>query len=59
MIIQWHSTQTALAVFCQRDYLLYQNRNAEAIALFSPFTKFKGQEIESVTLLRLGMIYEK
>tara|TARA_R110002124_G_scaffold75824_8_gene203249 strand:+ start:125 stop:1903 length:1779 start_codon:yes stop_codon:yes gene_type:complete len=54
------STQTALAVFAKGDYLLYQNRNTEAVALFqSILQKFKGQEIESVTLLRLGMIYEK
>ena len=54
------STQTALAVFAKGDYLLYQNRNAEAITLFqSILQKFKGQEIESVTLLRLGTVYEK
>jgi tetratricopeptide (TPR) repeat protein len=54
------STQTALAVFAKGDYLLYQNRNEEAIAQFqSILQKFKGQEIESVTLLRLGTIYEK
>jgi tetratricopeptide (TPR) repeat protein len=54
------STQTALAVFAKGDYLLYQNRNEEAIAQFqSILQKFKGQEIESVTLLRLGAIYEK
>ena len=54
------STQTALAIFAKGDYLLYQNRNTEAIALFqSILQKFKGQEIESVTLLRLGIVYEK
>ena len=54
------STQTALAVFAKGDYLLYQNRNAEAITVLqSILTKFKGQEIESVTLLRLGSVYEK
>jgi tetratricopeptide (TPR) repeat protein len=54
------STQTALAIFAKGDYLLYQNRNTEAVALFqSILQKFKGQEIEGVTLLRLGMIYEK
>lgn len=54
------STQTALAIFAKGDYLLYQNRNSEAIALFqSILQKFKGQEIESVTLLRLGTVYEK
>ena len=54
------STQTALAAFAKGDYLLYQNRNQEAIAQFqSILQKFKGQEIEAVTILRLGKIYEK
>jgi len=54
------STQTALKEFAKGDYLLYQNRNQEAIAQFQSILKtFKGQEIESVTLLRLGRVYEK
>jgi len=54
------STQTALKQFAKGDYLLYQNRNQEAIAQFQSILKsFKGQEIEAVTLLRLGKIYEK
>jgi tetratricopeptide (TPR) repeat protein len=54
------STQTALKEFAKGDYLLYQNRNQEAIAQFqSILEKYKGQEIEAVTLLRLGKIYEK
>lgn len=54
------STQTALKQFAKGDYLLYQNRNQEAIAQFQAILKsFKGQEIEAVTLLRLGKIYEK
>ncbi|MBA4317505.1 MAG: hypothetical protein C0412_03805, partial [Flavobacterium sp.] len=54
------STQTALKQFAKGDYLLYQNRNQEAIAKFqSILNSFKGQEIEAVTLLRLGKIYEK
>jgi len=54
------STQTALKQFAKGDYLLYQNRNQEAIAQFQSILKsFKGQEIEAVTLLRLGRIYEK
>ena len=54
------STQTALKQFAKGDYLLYQNRNQEAIAQFQSILKsFKGQEIEVVTLLRLGKIYEK
>ncbi|MBA4275180.1 tetratricopeptide repeat protein [Flavobacterium sp.] len=54
------STQTALKQFAKGDYLLYQNRDKEAIAQFQAILKsFKGQEIEAVTLLRLGKIYEK
>ena len=54
------STQTALKQFAKGDYLLYQNRNKEAEAKFQAILKsFKGQEIEAVTLLRLGKIYEK
>jgi tetratricopeptide (TPR) repeat protein len=54
------STQTALKQFAKGDYLLYQNRNQEAIVQFQAILKsFKGQEIEAVTLLRLGRVYEK
>ncbi|MDI5894239.1 tetratricopeptide repeat protein [Flavobacterium algoritolerans] len=54
------STQTALKQFAKGDYLLYQNRNQEAVAQFQTILKnYKGQEIEAVTLLRLGKIYEK
>jgi tetratricopeptide (TPR) repeat protein len=54
------STQTALKQFAKGDYLLYQNRNKEAIVQFQSILKsFKGQEIEGVTLLRLGRLYEK
>ena len=54
------STQTALKQFAKGDYLVYQNRNQEAIAQFQSILKsFKGQQIEAVTLLRLGKIYEK
>ncbi|MEL1240644.1 tetratricopeptide repeat protein [Flavobacterium flavipallidum] len=54
------STQTALKAFAKGDYLLYQNRNQEAIAQFQLVLKnFKGNEIEAVTLLRLGKAYEK
>jgi tetratricopeptide (TPR) repeat protein len=54
------STQTALKAFAKGDYLLYQNRNQEAILQFQAILKnFKGQEIEAVTLLRLGKAYEK
>jgi tetratricopeptide (TPR) repeat protein len=53
------STQTALKQFAKGDYLLYQNRNQEAVTQFNTILKnYKGQEIEAVTLLRLGKIYE-
>ena len=54
------STQVALKQFAKGDYLLYQNRNQDAVGQFQSILKnFKGQEIEAVTLLRLGEIYEK
>jgi hypothetical protein len=53
------STQKLKGI-CKRRLSLYQNRNQEAIAQFqSILEKYKGQEIEAVTLLRLGKIYEK
>ena len=53
------STQTALKEFAKGDFLLYQNKKPEAIIQFQNILKnFKGQEIEAVTLLRLGRIYE-
>ncbi|MEO7977187.1 tetratricopeptide repeat protein [Flavobacterium sp.] len=53
------STQTALKQFAKGDFLLYQNKKPEAIAQFQGILKnFKGQEIEAVTMLRLGKIYE-
>ncbi|MBF7093387.1 tetratricopeptide repeat protein [Flavobacterium sp. ALJ2] len=53
------STQTALKQFAKADYLMFQNRNQDAIVQFQNILKtFKGQEIEAVTLLRLGQIYE-
>ena len=54
------STQTALKQFAKSDYFLYQKRNQEATAQFQAILKsFKGQQIEAVTFLRLGKIYEK
>lgn len=53
------STQTALKQFAKGDFLIYQNKKQEAITQFQNILKtFKGQEIEAVTLLRLGQIYE-
>jgi tetratricopeptide (TPR) repeat protein len=54
------STQAALKQFAHADYLLYQNKNQEALTLFQAIIKsFKGQEIEAVTLYRIGKTYEK
>lgn len=54
------STQVALKSFAKADYLEYQNRNQEAIQAFQAILKqYKGQEIEAVSLLRLGKLYEK
>lgn len=53
------STQTALKQFAKGDYLIYQNKNRDAIVQFQNILKtFKGQEIEAVTLLRLGQVHE-
>jgi tetratricopeptide (TPR) repeat protein len=54
------STQVALKKFARGDYLLYQNKTQEALTQFLSILKEnKGNEIESVTLYRLGKIYEK
>ncbi len=54
------STQTALKQFAHADYLLYQNKNQEALLQFQAILKsFKGQEIEAITLYRLGKTFEK
>ena len=54
------STQTALKQFARGDYLIYQNKLQEALLQFQDILKnFKGKEIESVTIYRLGKIYEK
>ncbi|KVV13393.1 tetratricopeptide repeat protein [Flavobacterium sp. TAB 87] len=53
------STQVALKAFAKGDYLLYQNRKQEAIVQFQlVLNQFKGNEIETVTLLRLGQTHE-
>lgn len=53
------STQVGLKAFAKGDYLLYQNRKQEAIAQFQTIlNQLKGNEIESVTLLRLGQTYQ-
>jgi tetratricopeptide (TPR) repeat protein len=54
------SSQTALKRLAQADYLHYQNKNKEALLDYqSILESFKGQEIEAVTLLRIGKLQEK
>ena len=54
------STRVALKKFARGDYLLYQNKTQEAMNQFlSILNENKGDEIESITLFRLGKIYEK
>jgi len=54
------STQVALKKFARADFLLYQNKKEESLTQFQMILKeHKGEEIEPVTLLRIGKIYEK
>jgi len=54
------STQVALKKFARADFLLYQNKKKEALDQFQILLKeHKGEDIEAVTLLRIGKIYEK
>ena len=54
------STQTALKKFARADYLLYQNKKAEALQAYQAILKeHKGQEIEPITLLRIGKLEEE
>ena len=54
------SLQVALKKFAHADFLLYQNKKAAALAGFQLILKeHKGEDIEPVTLLRIGKIYEK
>ncbi len=54
------STQVALKQFSRGDFLLYQNKKQDALSQFQLILKeHKGEEIEVVTLLRIGKIYEK
>ncbi len=54
------STLTALKDFSRADYLLYQNKNQEALTQFQKIlTNYKGNEIESITCYRLGKTFEK
>ena len=64
------STQTALKKFAHADFLLYQNKIPEALIAFQNILKDhktpepkasleQAQQIEPVTLYRIGKIYEK
>ena len=53
------STQVALKKFAKADYLLFQDKKQDALQAFKAILhEFKGKEIEPVTLLRLGKMYE-
>jgi len=54
------SLQVALKKFAHADFLLYQNKKKEALSQFQLILKeHKGEDIEAVTLFRIGKIYEK
>jgi tetratricopeptide (TPR) repeat protein len=54
------SLQVALKKFARADFLLYQNKKKESLEEFQQILKeHKGEDIEAVTLLRIGKIYEK
>lgn len=54
------STQVALKKFARADFLLFQNKKQESLAQFQLIlNEHKGEDIEPVTLLRIGKIYEK
>ena len=54
------STQIALKKFAKADFLLYQNKNQEALVQFQQIVKeHKGDVINDVTLLRIGKSYQQ
>ncbi|MFA7650493.1 MAG: tetratricopeptide repeat protein, partial [Flavobacteriaceae bacterium] len=54
------STYTALKKFAKADFLLYKQKDTEALEQFKLILKeHKGEDIEPVTLLRVGEILEK
>ncbi len=57
---QSDSTYTALKKFAKGDFLLYKNKDDQALQQFHQILKdHKSDDIESVTLLRIGQILEK
>lgn len=54
------STYTALKKFAKADFLVYKDKKEQALEQFYQILKeHKGEEIEAVTLLRIGNILEK
>lgn len=54
------STYTALKKFAKADFLIYKNKKEEALEQFNQILQeHKGEEIEAVTLLRVGQLLEK
>jgi len=54
------STYTALKKFAKADFMVYKNKNEQALSVFNQvLQEHKGEEIEAVTLLRVGQILEK
>lgn len=54
------SLRVALTKFSRADFLHFQDKNQEAIAAFKALLEEqKGSELEPVTLLRLGTIYQE
>lgn len=57
---QSDSTYTALKKFAKGDFLLYKSKDDQALQQFHQILKdHQGDEIESVTLLRIAQILEK
>lgn len=57
---QSDSTFAALKKFSKADFLVYKKKNPEAITQFKALLEqHKGEEIEAVTLLRIGELSEK
>lgn len=57
---QSDSTYTALKKFAKGDFLIYKNKDDQALQQFHQILKdHKGDDIESVTLLRIGQILDK
>ncbi len=54
------STYTALDKFAKADFLVYKQKDVEALEQFNIILKeHKGEDIEAVTLLRAGQLLEK